>query len=102
MDLDMDINMMTRSELKVELQQLRDAVRLHRNEKGHGRCWLDDQTLYQKLPENKDAEFALPPKEEFLANCEVYWRTRQPTMLPLAPTLVTPETPPAGDTTPPT
>lgn len=75
--MDLDINFMTRVQLKAELQKLRDAVRLHRDEKGHGRCWLDDARLYANLPENKDADTQLPPKEEFLTNCERYWATRQ-------------------------
>lgn len=75
--MDRDINTMSQMQLQNEVRRLRDAIRLHRDEKGHGRCWLDDQRLYSILPENKNADFLLPPKDEFLQNCEVYWKTRQ-------------------------
>ena len=37
--------------LMEEVESLRSAIRLHRDEKGHDRCWLDDQRLYSILPE---------------------------------------------------
>jgi len=61
-----------------QLQLLRDAVRKHRDENGHDRCWLDDQELYKSLPEVKDADYQLPPRQEFLHNCSKYWCERQP------------------------
>lgn len=75
--IDGDLFLMTSDGLIAEIMRLRAAIRQHRDEKGHGRCWLDDQALYQNLPETTQADFALPPKEEFLSNCEIYWRTRQ-------------------------
>lgn len=75
--MDADLALRTDGHLITEIMRLRAAIRQHRDEKGHGRCWLDDQTLYQVLPETTQADFTLPPKEEFLTNCEVYWRTRQ-------------------------
>ena len=68
---------MDREALAEEVLRLRRAVRSHRDEKGHDRCWLDDQTLYGVLPENKPADFDLPARDEFLANCEKYWLCRQ-------------------------
>lgn len=61
-----------------EIERLRDAIRLHRDEKGHDRCWLDDERLYSVLPEGEKADMILPCREEFLANCARYWADRQP------------------------
>jgi len=69
-----------KSGLRAALQQvqvLRDAIRKHRDERGHDRCWLDDQKLYQSLPEASPGDLNLPPKEEFIANCHRYWEHRQ-------------------------
>jgi hypothetical protein len=76
--LDPDLAALSQKALKYEVQRLRDAIRLHRDEQGHGRCWLDDQQLYQVLPEQQAAQFALPPRAEFLENCARYWQERQP------------------------
>jgi hypothetical protein len=76
--LDPDLAVLSQKALKYEVQRLRDAIRLHRDEQGHGRCWLDDQQLYQTLPEQQVAQFALPPRAEFLENCARYWQERQP------------------------
>lgn len=64
--------------LKDEVIRLRDAIRSHRDEKGHDRCWLDDIELYKSLPEGTfGIDLALPPKEEFIKNCERYHAHRQ-------------------------
>jgi hypothetical protein len=76
--LDQDLATLSEKALKYEVQRLRDAIRLHRDEQGHGRCWLDDQRLYQSLPEQQEADFTLPPREEFLENCARFWQERQP------------------------
>lgn len=61
-----------------EIQSLRDAVRKHRDEKHHDRCWLDDLELYKKLPEGLDkVDQQLPPEKEFLDNCKRYYDHRQ-------------------------
>jgi len=59
-----------------EIIKLRTAIRLHRDEKGHDRCWLDDQRLYQVLPESVRADFRLPEHDEFIENCEKFWKDR--------------------------
>ena len=64
-------------DLASKVQGLRDAIRKHRDERGHDRCWLDDQALYQALPEATPGDLALPPKDEFIANCHRYWEHRQ-------------------------
>lgn len=60
-----------------KVQELRNAIRVHRDERGHDRCWLDDQKLYQSLPEASPGDLNLPPKEEFIQNCHRYWEHRQ-------------------------
>lgn len=60
-----------------KVQELRDAIRAHRDERGHDRCWLDDQKLYQSLPEAYPGDLQLPPKAEFIQNCHRYWEHRQ-------------------------
>lgn len=37
--------------LNSELEVLRAGIRAHRDARGDDRCWLDDVTLYQLLPE---------------------------------------------------
>lgn len=73
-----DLSKYSKEDAISEIIKLRAAIRLHRDEKGHDRCWLDDQRLYQVLPESVKADFKLPNREEFLKNCEKYWKERQP------------------------
>lgn len=69
-------------ELGAEVTKLRNAIRAHRDEKGHDRCWLDDQELYKALPEGlAEVDQTLPPKEEFIANCHRYHAHRQDSRL---------------------
>lgn len=65
------------AELKKEVERLRGAIRQHRDERGHDRCWMDDQRLYEVLPESVDVDTTLPPKECFLKNCEKFYENRQ-------------------------
>ena len=76
--VDSDLLGLSNDALRAEIQALRGAIRVHRDGKAHARCWLDDQALYAKLPENTAAQFALPPREEFLHNCARFWSERQP------------------------
>lgn len=63
--------------MAIEVQKLRDAIRKHRDEKFHDRCWEDDKKLYKTLPEGLKGDQSLPPKEEFLENCKRYWEHRK-------------------------
>lgn len=73
---------MTPEEALEEVEKLRAAIRAHRDEKGHDRCWLDDLKLYAALPEGAaTADLTLPPKAEFMRGCDRYYelrRTRAP------------------------
>jgi hypothetical protein len=66
------------SESQIAIQSLRKAIRNHRDEKGHDRCWLDDQTLYNSLPEGLNGiNQTLPSEKEFLTNCKKYFEYRK-------------------------
>ncbi len=73
----MNIDKMTKDQLKEEIIRLRNAIRKHRDEKGHDRCWLDDNELYMVLPEQKSADTKLPNWREFSEECRKYWEKRQ-------------------------
>jgi len=57
--------------------ELETAIRRHRDERGHDRCWLDDARLYAVLGDCVEADTKLPPKHEFLERCERFWECRQ-------------------------
>lgn len=54
---------------------LRAAVRKHRDQRGDDRCWLDDEELYQALPEG----YTPPARDSAveLANCQRFIACRQ-------------------------
>lgn len=64
--------------LNAEIDRLQAGIRTHRDERGHDRCWLDDERLYKLLPEGvSDGVGVLPPKDEFLRGCERYYELRR-------------------------
>lgn len=65
--------------LRAEAARLREAIREHAAQKRDDRCWLDDAALYSAagLSPSIDANTALPPREEFLANCARFHASRQ-------------------------
>lgn len=73
MDLDL-INCNYQSLLE-EVLKLRQAIRTHRDQRGDDRCFLDDETLYQSLPEGYT-----PPAREVaveLENCKRFLECRR-------------------------
>lgn len=76
--MDDDLKNKKLEEVKEELLKLRNGIRYHRDQKGDDRCWLDDVELYKLLPEQRDADFTLPPKDEFARDCARFWQSRQP------------------------
>ncbi len=59
-----------------EVEKLRTAIRRHRDEKGDNRCHLDDDLLYEVLPEGKPSgKRKLPPN--LLENCKKFFECRQ-------------------------
>lgn len=75
--LDQDLEQLTEQELRTEILNLRNGIRLHRDEKGHDRCWVDDLRLYELLPEKLPANTTLPEREEFLDNCQRFYESRR-------------------------
>ncbi len=74
MTTDQDIEPFNRVQLKEEVRKLRGAIRLHRDQKGDDRCWLDDESLYKILPEGYT-----PPERDStveLAKCQQYIASR--------------------------
>ncbi len=64
---------------EAQLAALQNAIRLHRDQRGDDRCWLDDQTLYAVLPEGSaKTDLRLHTPEEMLANCKRFITSRQP------------------------
>lgn len=57
------------------LDEVEAAIRKHRDQRGDDRCWMDDQELYAVVGEPIISP--LPPKKEFLNNCERFWECRQ-------------------------
>lgn len=64
---------------QARIDQLEAAIRKHRDQRGDDRCWLDDLELYAVLPEGPPTHeaMALPPREQFLANCARFHESRQ-------------------------
>lgn len=61
--------------LRAENEQLKAAIRSHRDQRGDDRCWQDDETLYSRLPEG----YAVPARDTTveLALCEKYIACRR-------------------------
>lgn len=72
--LDQDVEFFCLTAAKREVRKLRDAIRLHRDQKGDDRCWMDDEVLYKTLPEGYT-----PPERDStveLAHCQQYIASR--------------------------
>ena len=77
MNFDDDINYMNIWQLKMEVMVLRQAIRYHRDQRGDDRCWLDDEKLYEQLPERVATDATLPSEEDFITSCRKFHRCRQ-------------------------
>jgi hypothetical protein len=64
--------------IRARVAELEAGIRAHRDARGHDRCWIDDLALYALLPGEPLADLRLPPRCEFMAECERYWEHRQP------------------------
>jgi hypothetical protein len=70
--------------LNAEVERLRAGIREHRDARGDDRCWRDDVTLYQLLPEG----FTPPAHDSFveLERCKQFIACRQnPSTLYISP-----------------
>jgi hypothetical protein len=59
-----------------EARRLLLIITNHRDQRGDDRCWLDDQDMYTAVGLSP-ANTALPPAEEFAANCKRFHESRQ-------------------------
>lgn len=64
-------------------QRLKDAIRKHRDARGHDRCWENDQELYALLGEGVPTSPELPPREEFMEGCSRYYADQSRRRLPV-------------------
>ena len=71
MDLDADLEGMSREALTDEVRKLRAAIREHRDSTGMDLCWHHPK-LWGLLPEKVDAEIAVPEWPQFLRGCVRY------------------------------
>jgi hypothetical protein len=71
MNLDDDLESMTRDELAAAVKKLRAAIRAHRDSTGHELCWHHPQ-LWGLLPEKLQPEVEVPAWPQFLRGCLRY------------------------------
>jgi len=81
--MDEDLTEMSREQLAVEVQRLRDGIRRHRDATGHDLCWHQPE-LWGLLPEATDPVPAVPDWSQFLHGCITY-RQSLDTQAPRAP-----------------
>lgn len=58
-----------------EIRRLRAGIRLHRDQRGDDRCWLDDWRLWKLLPETVLDDTRVPA--DATARCEAFYRHRR-------------------------
>ena len=70
--MDNDLAHMTREQLMVEAQRLRDGIRRHRDASGHELCW-HQPALWGLLPETTDPPLpTVPDWPQFMRGCIRY------------------------------
>jgi hypothetical protein len=85
MQMDEDLDGLTREALVSEVKRLRTGIREHRDSSGHDLCWHHPK-LWGLLPERVTPEVAVPPWPKFLRGCLRY-RESLDHELPDAPVL---------------
>jgi len=81
--MDTDLGSMSREQLLVEVQRLRDGIRKHRDSSGQELCW-HHPALWVLLPENTDPVPVVPHWPQFMAGC-VRYRASLDSQAPTAP-----------------
>lgn len=69
--MDDDLERMSRTELRAEVQRLRQGIREHRDSTGHELCWHHPK-LWGLLPDQTEAVPTVPAWPEFLRGCIRY------------------------------
>jgi len=76
-EFDTNLEQKNLSKLQIEIIKLRSIIRYHRDQEGDDRCWLDDELLYESLPETANISPSLPSKEFFMDKCTRFHSKRQ-------------------------
>lgn len=71
MNLDGDLDGLSREQLLAEVKKLRAGIRAHRDATGHGLCWHHPE-LWGLLPEKTQPQVAVPDWPQFLRGCVAY------------------------------
>ena len=71
MDLDSDLEGMSRAQLLDEVRKLREAIREHRDSTGMDLCWRHPK-MWALLPEKVEPDIAVPEWPQFLRGCVRY------------------------------
>ena len=69
--MDEDLEGLTHEQLLVVARQLREAIRTHRDQIGHGLCWHHPD-MWDLLPDKLDPDIIVPPWPKFLRGCVKY------------------------------
>jgi len=71
MDLDADLDGLSREQLVEEVRRLRTGIRAHRDSSGMGLCWYHPD-LWALLPEGVETDITVPEWPQFLRGCVRY------------------------------
>jgi hypothetical protein len=71
MELDIDLEDMSRAELISEVRTLRRAIRKHRDSTEHELCW-HQPALWSLLPSSTDPVPSVPEWPQFIRGCVTY------------------------------
>ena len=71
MELDRDLDALSREQLIAEVRRLREGIRAHRDSTLHELCW-HHPALWGLLPERADPQPVVPDWPEFLRGCIRY------------------------------
>src|SRR5882762_9733447 len=83
LDMDEDVNALTREQLIDEVKRLRAGIRTHRDSSGHDLCWHHPD-LWRLLPERLQPKVAVPDWPQFMRGC-IRYRQSLDEQLPDAP-----------------
>jgi hypothetical protein len=69
--MDSDLETMSREQLVLEVQRLRAGIRAHRDQSGHDLCWYQP-ALWSLLPEESVLVPTVPEWPQFMRGCVRY------------------------------
>lgn len=71
LNVDKDLESMSKKELIVEALKLRAGIRQHRDASGHNLCWYVPE-LWNLLPDKVEPQPEVPAMPEFIHKCAIY------------------------------